>query len=190
MNIINRYPRDPSATRLRGCAHVMWFVTLMSANHDVIQNDSSTTREWSSHAPTWLYVDIWLYMFATNSTFFHFLVGTYKLRDVSTLTAVIAAALSSGYRLIGKTLRLLHNWKQRYYKMSSQTDTASVYRNEETIGQALVDLCPNHGMSPDDIFLTSKLGMMSSTCSMFASSISIGYNIMSHWSCILKSVHL
>ena len=38
------------------------------------------------------------------------------------------------------------------------SDTASVYRNEADIGRALKILLPEHGLSRNDIFITSKLG--------------------------------
>lgn len=38
------------------------------------------------------------------------------------------------------------------------TDTATVYKNEEDIGHALKELLPKHGLSRSDIFITSKLG--------------------------------
>ena len=41
------------------------------------------------------------------------------------------------------------------------TDTAAVYRNEKAIGNALKELSPKHGLNPEDIFITSKLGMES-----------------------------
>lgn len=47
----------------------------------------------------------------TNSTFFSFTVGTYKLKDAATLTSVVDAALASGYRLVGRpcSIKQLHS---------------------------------------------------------------------------------
>ena len=41
------------------------------------------------------------------------------------------------------------------------TDTAAVYRNEKAIGDALKELSRKHRLNPEDIFITSKLGMES-----------------------------
>lgn len=65
-----------------------------------------------------------------------FAVGTYKVKDPQTISAVIDVALSSGYKLI---------------------DTAAGYRNEALIGQALRELCPKHNLLPEEVFITSKL---------------------------------
>lgn len=40
----------------------------------------------------------------------------------------------------------------------SVTDTASVYKNESDIGEALKKLLPEHGLQREDVFITSKLG--------------------------------
>jgi len=38
------------------------------------------------------------------------------------------------------------------------SDTAAVYKNEGNIGKALKILLPKHGLTREDIFITSKLG--------------------------------
>jgi hypothetical protein len=40
-------------------------------------------------------------------------------------------------------------------------DTAAVYRNEEAIGLALQNLLPKLSLSREDLFLTTKLGILS-----------------------------
>lgn len=63
-------------------------------------------------------------------------VGTFKLRGADVYKCV-EAALETGYRSI---------------------DTASVYRNETIMGQALQELLPKYSLGRGDIFITSKLG--------------------------------
>uniref|UniRef100_A0A914URG7 NADP-dependent oxidoreductase domain-containing protein n=1 Tax=Plectus sambesii TaxID=2011161 RepID=A0A914URG7_9BILA len=63
-------------------------------------------------------------------------LGTYQIRDRSTIFAIVDAALESGYRLF---------------------DTAQVYGNEEHIGDALRELLPKYNLTRTDIFITSKL---------------------------------
>ncbi|KAI8599785.1 organophosphate reductase [Dissophora ornata] len=67
-------------------------------------------------------------------------LGTYRVRDQTTLDTCILEALRSGYRLI---------------------DTATVYRNEAAIGNILKKIFEENlvpGLTRQDIFLTSKLG--------------------------------
>ncbi|XP_042300659.1 glyoxal reductase-like, partial [Sceloporus undulatus] len=63
-------------------------------------------------------------------------LGTFRLRDEEAVRLSLDAALENGYRLV---------------------DTAAVYGNEATIGRALSELLPRHGLTRADIFLTSKL---------------------------------
>ena len=66
-------------------------------------------------------------------------LGTFKLRADSNkefVYQVLDTAISTGYRLI---------------------DTASCYRNEKDIGDALQKLYTKHNISRSDIFITSKL---------------------------------
>ncbi|KAJ2793892.1 hypothetical protein H4R20_006401, partial [Coemansia guatemalensis] len=65
-------------------------------------------------------------------------LGTWQQRDCATIRRVVQQALAAGYRLI---------------------DTASGYRNEEAIGEALqaTFACVNANLSRSDIWLTSKL---------------------------------
>ena len=61
-----------------------------------------------------------------------------------------------------KTLTVLKlSQPQAYLYCLLCTDTAAVYRNEKAIGNALKELSPKHGLNPEDIFITSKLGMES-----------------------------
>eukprot|EP00123_Amoebidium_parasiticum_P006406 comp17355_c0_seq1/m.16631 comp17355_c0_seq1/g.16631 ORF comp17355_c0_seq1/g.16631 comp17355_c0_seq1/m.16631 type:complete len:295 (-) comp17355_c0_seq1:74-958(-) len=62
-------------------------------------------------------------------------LGTFKLRGEDAILAV-KAALDAGYRHI---------------------DTASVYRNEEAVGQAIRDFCAETNTPRESIFVTSKL---------------------------------
>ncbi|KAG9346462.1 hypothetical protein JZ751_006773 [Albula glossodonta] len=64
-------------------------------------------------------------------------LGTFRLRGSEETQRVVDAALTAGYRAF---------------------DTAAVYRNEADLGCALRDLLPKHGLTRDDIFITSKLG--------------------------------
>ncbi|KAJ8007809.1 hypothetical protein DPEC_G00098040 [Dallia pectoralis] len=64
-------------------------------------------------------------------------LGTFQLRSPEDILQGVDSALSSGYRSF---------------------DTASVYRNETELGRALRELLPKHGLSREDIFITSKLG--------------------------------
>ncbi|XP_059818657.1 glyoxal reductase-like [Hypanus sabinus] len=63
-------------------------------------------------------------------------LGTFKLRGYEAVYRALDAALSHGYRSF---------------------DTASVYQNEADIGRALRELLPRHGLSRQDLFITSKL---------------------------------
>ncbi|XP_067877888.1 glyoxal reductase [Heterodontus francisci] len=63
-------------------------------------------------------------------------LGTFKVRGYETVYQMLDAALGHGY---------------------CSFDTASVYQNEADIGRALKDLLPKHGLSRQDIFITSKL---------------------------------
>ncbi|KAL4222188.1 hypothetical protein ACF0H5_018225 [Mactra antiquata] len=64
-------------------------------------------------------------------------LGTFKTKGQDLVFKTIEAALRAGYRSI---------------------DTASVYKNEVDIGNALKTLLPKFGLKRDDIFITSKLG--------------------------------
>ncbi|KAM3918284.1 putative oxidoreductase YtbE [Leptodactylus fuscus] len=63
-------------------------------------------------------------------------LGTFRMRGLESITQAVDAALEYGYRSF---------------------DTASVYRNESDLGQALRQLLPKYGLSRSDIFITSKL---------------------------------
>ncbi|XP_053198900.1 glyoxal reductase-like [Scomber japonicus] len=64
-------------------------------------------------------------------------LGTYKLRGSEDVYRAVDAALASGYRAF---------------------DSAAVYRNEAELGRALRELLPKHGLTREDVFITSKLG--------------------------------
>lgn len=64
-------------------------------------------------------------------------LGTYKLWGSEEVFSAVGAALQAGYRAF---------------------DTAAVYRNEADLGRALRELLPKHGLTREDIFITSKLG--------------------------------
>lgn len=64
-------------------------------------------------------------------------LGTYKLRGSDEVYQAVDAALAAGYRAF---------------------DSAAVYRNEADLGRALRELLPKHGLSREDVFITSKLG--------------------------------
>lgn len=63
-------------------------------------------------------------------------LGTFRLRGLENIVQAVDAALKYGYRSF---------------------DTASVYRNEGDLGQALRQLLPKYGLSRADIFVTTKL---------------------------------
>ncbi|XP_075692959.1 putative oxidoreductase YtbE isoform X2 [Rhinoderma darwinii] len=63
-------------------------------------------------------------------------LGTFRLKGLENVIQAVDAALDCGYRSF---------------------DTASVYRNEGDLGQALRQLLPKYGLSRSDIFITSKL---------------------------------
>ncbi|XP_033762887.1 glyoxal reductase-like [Pecten maximus] len=69
--------------------------------------------------------------------------GTFKIKGKELVYKVLDAALAAGYRSI---------------------DTASVYRNEEDIGESLKELLPKYGLKRQDIFITSKLGPKDQGC--------------------------
>ncbi|XP_039678563.1 glyoxal reductase-like isoform X2 [Perca fluviatilis] len=64
-------------------------------------------------------------------------LGTYKLVASEDVYRAVDAALVAGYRAF---------------------DSAAVYRNEADLGQALKQLLPKHGLTREDVFITSKLG--------------------------------
>lgn len=64
-------------------------------------------------------------------------LGTYKLVGPENVFKAIDAALTAGYRAF---------------------DSAAVYRNEADLGKALKELLPKHGLTREDVFITSKLG--------------------------------
>lgn len=70
-------------------------------------------------------------------------LGTFKIRGKELVYSVLDAAFEAGYRSV---------------------DTASVYRNEEEIGECLKELMPKYGLQRHDIFLTSKLGPKDHGC--------------------------
>ncbi|XP_028285338.1 uncharacterized protein LOC114451023 isoform X2 [Parambassis ranga] len=63
--------------------------------------------------------------------------GTYKLCGPEEVYLAVDAALAAGYRAF---------------------DSAAVYRNEADLGRALRELLPKHGLTREDVFITSKLG--------------------------------
>ncbi|XP_030193874.1 uncharacterized protein LOC115529359 [Gadus morhua] len=63
--------------------------------------------------------------------------GTYNLCESGEVYIAVDAALQAGYRAF---------------------DTAAVYGNEAELGRALRELLPKHGLSREEIFITSKLG--------------------------------
>ncbi|KAL0189212.1 hypothetical protein M9458_016311, partial [Cirrhinus mrigala] len=64
-------------------------------------------------------------------------LGTFRLQGQEDTYNAVDAALTAGYRAF---------------------DTAAVYRNEAHLGHALRCLLPKHGLSRNDVFITSKLG--------------------------------
>ncbi|CAJ1086401.1 uncharacterized oxidoreductase YtbE-like [Xyrichtys novacula] len=64
-------------------------------------------------------------------------LGTYKLVGPEDVYRAVDAALAAGYRSF---------------------DSAAVYRNEADLGTALKKLLPLHGLTREDVFITSKLG--------------------------------
>ncbi|KAL3284443.1 hypothetical protein HHI36_018602 [Cryptolaemus montrouzieri] len=62
--------------------------------------------------------------------------GTYLIQGDQLIYKVLDQALAAGYR---------------------QIDTATVYHNESSIGQALKTLLPKYNLKREDIFITSKL---------------------------------
>ncbi|XP_078389116.1 glyoxal reductase [Cetorhinus maximus] len=63
-------------------------------------------------------------------------LGTFNVRGYEVVHQTLDSALGHGYRSF---------------------DTAGVYQNEADIGRALKELLPKHGLSRQDIFVTSKL---------------------------------
>lgn len=64
-------------------------------------------------------------------------LGMYKLVGPGDVYRAVDAALDAGYRAF---------------------DSAAVYRNEADLGRALKELLPKHGLTREDVFITSKLG--------------------------------
>ncbi|XP_029310726.1 uncharacterized protein LOC115023676 [Cottoperca gobio] len=64
-------------------------------------------------------------------------LGTYKLVGSENVYRAVDAALVAGYRAF---------------------DSAAVYRNEAELGRVLKELLPKHGLTREDVFITSKLG--------------------------------
>ncbi|XP_067831856.1 glyoxal reductase [Heptranchias perlo] len=64
-------------------------------------------------------------------------LGTFKVRGYEVVCRTLDAALGHGYRSF---------------------DTAAVYQNERDVGRALKELLPKHGLSRQDVVITSKLG--------------------------------
>ncbi|KAM9335475.1 aldo-keto reductase-like [Symphorus nematophorus] len=63
-------------------------------------------------------------------------LGTYKLLATEDVYQAVDAALAAGYRAF---------------------DSAAAYRNEAELGRALKKLLPKHGLTREDVFITSKL---------------------------------
>nr|XP_046237119.1 glyoxal reductase-like [Scatophagus argus] len=63
-------------------------------------------------------------------------LGTYKLLAPEEVYQAVDAALAAGY------------WA---------FDSAAVYRNEAELGRSLKELLPKHGLTREDVFITSKL---------------------------------
>ncbi|KAK1889717.1 putative oxidoreductase [Dissostichus eleginoides] len=63
--------------------------------------------------------------------------GTYKLVSPEDVSRAVDAALLAGYRAF---------------------DSAAIYLNEAELGRALKQLLPKHGLTREDVFVTSKLG--------------------------------
>ncbi|XP_053198898.1 uncharacterized oxidoreductase YtbE-like [Scomber japonicus] len=63
-------------------------------------------------------------------------LGTYELREFEDVSRAVDAALASGYRAF---------------------DSAAIYQNEVELGRALRELLPKHGLTREDVFITSKL---------------------------------
>ncbi|XP_074479152.1 glyoxal reductase-like [Sebastes fasciatus] len=66
-------------------------------------------------------------------------LGTYKLVVPEDVYPAVDAALAAGYRAF---------------------DSAAVYENEAALGRAVKELLPKHGLTREDVFITSKLGSM------------------------------
>ncbi|XP_059211024.1 glyoxal reductase-like [Centropristis striata] len=66
-------------------------------------------------------------------------LGTYKLVSPEDMCRAVDAALAAGYRSF---------------------DSAAVYQNEAELGRALKKFLPKHGLTREDVFITSKLGSM------------------------------
>ncbi|XP_006802518.1 uncharacterized oxidoreductase YtbE [Neolamprologus brichardi] len=64
-------------------------------------------------------------------------LGTYKLHGSEEVYRAVDAALAAGYRAF---------------------DSAAVYRNEADLGRSMRELLPKHGLTRQDVFITSKLG--------------------------------
>ncbi|KAK5848514.1 hypothetical protein PBY51_006122 [Eleginops maclovinus] len=94
--------------------------------------------------------------------------GTYKLVSPEDVSRAVDAALLAGYRAF---------------------DSAAVYLNEAELGRALKQLLPKHGLTREDVFITSKLGskdhgeraMEGALCSL--SDLDMGYIdlYLIHW---------
>ncbi|XP_054457454.1 glyoxal reductase-like [Anoplopoma fimbria] len=63
-------------------------------------------------------------------------LGTYTLVDPEEVYRAVDAALDAGYRAF---------------------DSAAIYQNETALGQAFKELLPKHGLTREDVFITSKL---------------------------------
>ncbi|XP_037614302.1 uncharacterized oxidoreductase YtbE-like [Sebastes umbrosus] len=66
-------------------------------------------------------------------------LGTYELVVPEDVYPAVDAALAAGYRAF---------------------DSAAVYENEAALGRAVKELLPKHGLTREDVFITSKLGYM------------------------------
>ncbi|KAI1730916.1 aldo/keto reductase family domain-containing protein [Ditylenchus destructor] len=67
-------------------------------------------------------------------------LGTYDLRDQGEVDFAVNAALEHGYRLF---------------------DTANYYRNETQLGNAFKKVLPNHNLTRENIFITTKANIRS-----------------------------
>lgn len=86
-------------------------------------------------------------------------MGTYKSVPAE-LSAAIPAAIANGYRLFGIEGTWLIDpvlFIRIRIRSSLFLDTATVYRNEEAVGDELRKALAEHGLARDQIFVTSKL---------------------------------
>lgn len=80
-------------------------------------------------------------------------MGTYKSTPAE-LKVAIPEAIQCGYRLFGTT-----GTRDPDIQFIT-SDTATVYRNEEAVGEYLRAAMAEHGLTRKDVFVTSKLGKL------------------------------